>query len=415
MNTPFSRKLFAALSAGLLLSGAALAQSPTKLTVWLTGDPTEVKVLQTAADLYTKAHPGVTFAMQAIPWSDAHAKVLAAAAARTGPDIISGGLSWGIELGKLGGMVNLTKQYPDFAGEVKKEANPAILKAVTSTDGQLYAVPYGLTVQLQFLRPDILKAAGVNGAPKTWDQLTTAIEKIQASGKKGYLVQWGNLDWIGYFPYLYQAGGSLYDAGCTKATINSPAGVKALNFFASLYNKFKLPTDASPDLGGGLDNGNYPLGTSYSTLNFDTAYPKMAGKWAISKLPAGPTGKSTAFIGGTVIGITAYSKNQDVAADFLKTLYDPKVAEAVIKGADKAGVFFIPPVNNYAQYLNIPADRKAALVAQLKDAAGPPNCDGWEASTPAVLKAIQSVVLNKADPKAALDQAAAVMDSNLKR
>lgn len=413
MRTQIPRRLItASLTAGLLLTGVS---SAANLTIWLTGDATETAVMKTATDLYTKAHPDVTFSLQSIPWSDAHAKVLAAAAARSGPDIISGGLSWGIELGKLGGMVDLTTKYPALTSTVTKTANPGVLKSVISTDGKLYAVPYNLTIQLQYLRPDLLKAAGVSGAPKTWDQLSADIGKLQTGGKKGYVVAWGNLDWIGYFPYLYQAGGSLYDKTCSKAIINSAQGVKALTFFASLYTKYKLPTDANPDLGGGLDNGNYPLGTSYSTLNFDTTYPKMAGKWAISKLPAGPTGKSTGFIGGTVIGITSYSKSPDVAADFLKTLYDPKVAQAVIKGADKAGVFFIPPRTDFAQYLNLPAERKAALIAQLGDAAGPPNCSGWEASTPDVLKAIQSVILNKADPKAALDQAAAAMNSNLKR
>ena len=410
-----ARTLLATLTGGLLLSGLASAQSPTKLTIWLTGDPTEVNVIKTATDLYTKAHPDVTFALQAIPWSDAHAKILSAAAARQGPDLITGGLSWGIELGNLGGMVNLTKAYPALDKEVKTKNLPGIVQSVVTPDGQLYAMPYNLTVQLQFYRPDLLKAAGVAGPPKTWDQLTTDIGKLKAAGHKGYMVQWGNLDWLGLFPYLHQAGGSYYDKGCTKATVNSPAGVKALTYFAGLYHKFKVPTDASPDLGGGLDNGNYPLGTSYSTFNFDITYPKMKGKWAISALPAGPTGKYTGFLGGTVIGIMAYSKNQDAAADFLKSLNDASVSKALITNAFKAGLYFIPPRSDFAANLSLPADQKAALLNQLKDSAGPPNCPGWEASNPDVAKAVQTVILNNADPKAALDQAAAVMDANLKK
>ncbi|WP_161881313.1 extracellular solute-binding protein [Deinococcus alpinitundrae] len=419
MNAPLSRTvsrtLVSALTGTLLLSSAAFAQAPTKLTIWLTGDPTETKVIQTATDLYTKAHPNVTFALQALPWSDAHAKILSAAAAQQGPDIITGGLSWGIELGNLGGMVNLTKAYPVLDKQVKTENLPGILQSVVTTDGQLYAMPYNLTVQLQFYRPDLLKAAGVSGAPKTWDQLTGTIAKIQASGKKGYMVQWGNLDWLGLFPYLYQAGGSYYDKGCTKATVNSPAGVKALTYFAGLYKKFKVPTDASPDLGGGLDNGNYPLGTSYSTFNFDITYPKMKGKWAVSALPAGPSGKYTGFLGGTVIGIMAYSKNKDAAADFLKSLNDAKVSKALIDNAFKAGLYFIPPRSDFAANLSLPADQKAALLKQLKDSAGPPNCPGFEASNPDLSKAVQSVILNNADPKAALDMAAATMNANLKK
>ncbi|OLV18498.1 extracellular solute-binding protein [Deinococcus marmoris] len=410
-----ARTLLATVTGGLLLSGLASAQAPTKLVVWLTGDPTAATIMKTATDLYTKAHPNVTFDLQAIPWGDSHTKILTAAAARQGPDIITGGLSWGIELGNLGGMVNLTKQYPALDKLVKAEAIPGLLASVVTTDNQLYAAPFNLTVQLQFSRPDLLKAAGINGNPQTWEQLTSAIDKLQAKGKKGFMIQWGNLDWIGYFPYLYQAGGSLYDKGCTKATVNSAAGVKALTFYRDFYTKYKLPTDNSPDLGGGLDNGNYPLGTSYNTFNFDITYPKMKGKWAISPLPAGPTGKRTSFLGGTVIGIMAYSKNADAAADFLKTLYTAKVSDALVSNARKQGLYFIPPVAEFSKALGLPADQSKALIAQLKEGAGPPNCKGWEASNADMVKALQSVILNKVDPKKALDQVAAAMDANLKK
>lgn len=410
-----SRTLLATVTGSLLLSGLASAQAPTKLTIWLTGDPQETKVIKTATDLYTKAHPNVTFALQAIPWSDAHAKILSAAAARQGPDIITGGLSWGIELGNLGGMVNLTKDYPALDKQVKAENLPGILQSVVTPDNQLYAMPYNLTVQMQFLRPDLLKAAGVNGAPKTWNELTSGITKLQKAGHKGYMVQWGSTDWLGYFPYLYQAGGSYYDKACTKATVNSPEGVRALTFFAELYTKYKAPIDAANDLPGGLDNGNYPIGSSDSKFNFDITYPKMKGKWTLAALPAGPTGKYTAFLGGTVIGIMSYSKSKDAAADFLKSLNNAQVSKALIQNAFKSGLYFIPPRSDFAANLTLPADQKAALLKQLKDSAGPPNCTGWEASGADVTKAIQQVILNKADPKKALDQAAAAMNANLKK
>ena len=71
----------------------------------------------------------------------------------------------------------------------------------------------------------------------------------------------------------------------------------------------------------GLENGEYPIGQTgnWALFGIPAGRPKLEGKWAIAALPAGPSKKRTAFIGGRVIGIMSYSKNQDAAANFLRT------------------------------------------------------------------------------------------------
>ncbi|GEM47874.1 extracellular solute-binding protein [Deinococcus cellulosilyticus] len=404
------------LTAVLALSLSA-AQAE-KLTIWLVGDNANMAtIVQPAADLYKAKHKDVTFEIRTIPWSDAYTKYLAAIASRTGPDIITGGLSFGISLGEQGGLINLSQKYPAFAAQVRKVAQKGVMNSITATDGTLYAVPFDLTVQLMYYRTDVLQQAGIKGAPKTWADYTKAVEKLRASGKKGAMIQWGNAGWLSYFPYLYQAGGQLYDDKCTKAVINSPEGVTALRYFADFYTKYKSPTDGWPDLEAGLASGDYPIGITgnWSLGSLPVAQPKIDGKWKAAKLPAGPTGKSTAFIGGSVMGVMSYTKVPDLAVDFMKFLYTGPAVKAMINSANKVGTLWIPARTDMASQLNLPADRKSALIAQLKDAEGPANCKGWEESGDAVQKAIQAVIFNGTDPKDALDAAAATMNRNLKK
>ena len=368
-------------------------------------------MLKPAVEAFQQKHPGTEFEVRAVPWSDAITKYSAAIASKSGPDLITGGLSYGIELGSKGGLVDLSKKAPDLLAQMNRTANRGILRAIAS-GGTMYAVPYDLTVQMQFYRTDL-----VAKPPTTWAEFTAEVEKQRAAGNKGFMQQWGNMGWLGYFPYLLQAGGSLYDAQCTKSTIDSDEAVAALTYYAQIYTKFKAPSDSWPDIETGLESGSYPLAQSGSWIftSLDTSRKKIEGKWAVAKLPAGPSGKSTGFIGGTTIGVTNFSQQQDLAIEFIRTIYDSEVAKQMMNAALKQGVQWLSAGRqDLVEFANLSPQRKEALLAQLKDAEGPPNCKGWEKSDDAVTRAIQQVVLNGADPKQALAGAAAKLNKALK-
>jgi ABC-type glycerol-3-phosphate transport system substrate-binding protein len=384
-----------------------------KLTVWLVGDDKAPNVLQPAVDAFKDQHPGVEFEVRAIPWGDAMTKYSAAIASKTGPDIITGGLSYGIQLGAKGGLVDLAKNAPDLVALLDKTANKGIMRSIRNGNGAMYAAPYDISVQLQLYRTDM-----VAKPPATWDEFGAEVAKQQAAGNKGWAQQFGNMGWIGFFPYLMQAGGSFYDAQCTKVTLNSPQAVKALQYYATLYNQLKAPTDTWPDVETGLESGAYPLVQTGSWVftSLDASRKKIVGKWSAAKLPAGPTGKSTAFLGGTVIGVTNLSPHPELAISFLRTLYDSTIAKQMIGASFKQKLLWLPGGReDLIGSIDLPKDRKRALLAQLKDAEGPPNCKGWEAVDPAVTRAVQQVVLGGDDPEQALAAAAEKMTRALNK
>lgn len=396
------------LALGMACAAPARAE---KLTVWLVGDDKSAKVLQPAIDSFKAKRPGVEFEVRAIPWGDAMTKYSAAIASKTGPDVITGGLSYGIELGAKGGLVDLSRKAPDLVKSLEKTANQGVMRSIRSQDGALFALPYDLHVQLQLYRTDL-----VAKVPATWDEFATEVEKLRGTGTKGWAQQWGNLGWVGFFPYLQQAGGSLYDAKCTKATVDSPEAVKALQYYATLYSRLKAPSDPWPDVETGLESGAYPLVQtgSWAFTSLDVSRKKITGKWSAAKLPAGPTGKSTAFIGGTTIGVTTMSAHPDLAVEFVRTIFETPVARKMTDTALKLGLLWLPGGReDLIESAELPADRKRALVEQLKDAEGPPNCRGWEKADDAVTRAVQQVVLAGADAKQSLSAAAEKMNKAL--
>jgi multiple sugar transport system substrate-binding protein len=281
----------------------------------------------------------------------------------------------------------------------------------------VYSLPISLDFKVLYYRPDILEeAAGSPEPPRTWDELVNTIKKLKTNGNNGLIMQWGNAGWVGFADFLHQAGGSLYNSDCTQAAINSSEGLKALKFYADLYQQYGASTDIWPDLENSLASGDAALGItgSWQLGLMDSLHPEIAGLWAAAPLPAGPTGEPTTLMMGAVIGLTTTSPNPAVAADFLGSLFTQESMAARITQARSVNYPLIPPGIAYTDLLPLPAERIQVIKDGLKAAKGTPNCPGWEETANIVDQQIQNVIINNQDPQAALDAAALAMNEALK-
>jgi len=191
--------------------------------------------------------------------------------------------------------------------------------------------------------------------------------------------------------------------------VDSPEAVRALQYYASIYRRFDAPTDTWPDADGGLETGAYPLIQSgtWQLSALDIARKRISGRWSAAPLPAGPLGKRTALLGGTVLGVTAFSPHQALALDFMRVVYRPEIARQMAVAAYESGLMWLPAGRqDQLEALPMPADRKQAMLAQFKDAEGPPNCPGWQRKDYLLTRAVQRVVLAGADARTELSRAA---------
>jgi ABC-type glycerol-3-phosphate transport system substrate-binding protein len=409
-------KVLARLAWALLAASAVLpaqAAESRRLVVWMVGDDKTPRLIETAVQAFKAEHPGVEVEVRDVPWADAMTKYSAALASRRGPDLITGSTTYAIDLGTKGALVDLGQRAPDLVRLLEQYANPGAMRAVRKPDGTMYAAPFDMHVQLQFYRTDLLPKP-----PDTWAEFVAATESLRARGTRGFAQQWGNTSWVGYYPYLLQAGGAIYDAGCTRSLVDSPQAVRALEFYASLYRRLQAPTDSWPDADGGLENGSYPLIQSgtWQLTQLDMLHKSVVGKWAAAPLPAGESGRRTALLGGTAMGVTTFSPHIELALDFMRTLYRPEVARKMVETAPALGLMWLPAGRqDQVAAMPMPADRKQAMLAQLQDAEGPPNCPGWMRLDYALTRAVQRVVLAGADPRTELTRAAALLNRPLTR
>jgi multiple sugar transport system substrate-binding protein len=407
----------AALITVLATGCATSSQSPTKqadssapanLTFWSTGSDQDTRIFQSAADLYHQSHPKVTIKVQTITWDDAYAKLLAAATSRSGPDIFSGGLTWAIQFGRRGGTVDLRKYGIE---SLKSQAHPSMWKNATSPDGSVYGVPLDMSTEVLYYRTDLLAKAGLKTPPATWDELVADIKKLKAAGvKRPFSIDWGNLDWIGYYNFLYQNGGSFYTADC-KPNLETPQAQQALQYWMSLYRTYNAPT-ATIDGVTAMDGGTAMVyDGSWIAKSVDVTKPKLKGKWAMAPIPAGPTSPS-AFVGGRAIGVMSFSKHAAQAADFIKFTYTEQAIKTMGSKANGLNLPYIPPRPDQLSQAYYTPEQTAVFQKVFQTGQAAPGCPGWDESAPDVAKQLQAAILGKSTPQAALQNADKILQKN---
>lgn len=399
---------FAKLAFSLCLTACGGQALAARLVVWMVGDDKTPRLMQPAVEAFRARHPGVAVEVRDVPWADAMTKYSAALASKRGPDLITGSTSYAIALGAKGALVDLNQAAPDLARQLEQHANPGALRAIRRPDGRLFGAPFDMHVQLQYYRSDLAAAA-----PADWEGFITAARALRARGH-GFAQQWGNTSWLGFYPYLRQAGGAVYDASCRTAVIDRPEAVRALTYYARLYRELRAPTDGWPDADGGLESGAYGLMQSGTWLlsRMDMVHKGLVGRWAAAPLPTGPTGKRTAVLGGTVLAVMRFSPNRELALDFMRTVYQPEVTRRMAEAALQYGGMWLPS-GRQDQIASLPLPYRDALLTQLADAEGPPPCPAWMRQDYIVTRAVQRVVMAGGDAQTELSRAATVMNRAL--
>ena len=103
-------------------------------------------------------------------------------------------------------------------------------------DGKVMAVAFMANAQHMFYRKDVLEAAGV-AAPKTYEDLLVAAEKVRAGGMATPFCSTYGVGWdLGQeFVNMYLGmGGSFFKPGSAEPAINNETGVAALEMMKSL-------------------------------------------------------------------------------------------------------------------------------------------------------------------------------------
>ncbi len=108
-------------------------------------------------------------------------------------------------------------------------------------EDKTYGVPYYAGGRVGNWRKDVFAAAGVKAAPKTYAELTAALDKVQKKeGDKFSAWYQPTRDWYAAMSFVYDAGGSIAteSGGQWKANLSSPESLKGLTEYKKVVDSY---------------------------------------------------------------------------------------------------------------------------------------------------------------------------------
>ncbi|MCI1722390.1 MAG: sugar ABC transporter substrate-binding protein [Lachnospiraceae bacterium] len=190
--------------------------------------------LQEITDEFTK-ETGIKIELLSNPYADTKTQIAAGAAAGTMADVVGLDGSWVYDFAKQGSISNLTDLmkadgYDDtqLSSQIKYEGNTYMIPVVN------FAYP-------MYCNMDILKAAGIDKAPTTWDEFTADCKTIVSSqsGVAGYAIPLSTESPSGiqnnFMSWLWASGGSMLKDGKPNLTGNQDM-IDTVNFVKGLYD-----------------------------------------------------------------------------------------------------------------------------------------------------------------------------------
>jgi multiple sugar transport system substrate-binding protein len=393
-------------------TSAPAADLSGKLTYWTaynTVSPEFKTLTEQIIPAFNKEYPNVTVDAQAIPYDELRKKLLAAIAGGETPDLLRADIIWVPEFAEQGALAKLDELLPDFA--TYKDSFYAGPLATNFYKGNYYGLPLDTNTRVIFYDNQVLQAAGITEAPKTFDEFKAACDKVKALNQPDTFcyAEGGTGAW-NVLPWIWSAGGAITDPTYTKATgfLNGKGTVDAVTM---LRDMLKDGTLSPSILGGGLQTseaiGKNQVGMivdgPWMPPIFKEQFPDL--KYGLAPFPAGQGG-SASVVGGEDIVIFDKSQNKDAAVAFMRFMLEEPQQIAMGKTGQ------MPVLKSLAGNKELP-DYFAVFQKQLETANPRTPSPAWPKIDEAIGNAVQQVLRGEKEPQAALDEAAATVDGLL--
>jgi multiple sugar transport system substrate-binding protein len=318
----------------LLLAALLIACNPSAdptsdpIRLWAMGREGEV-VAQLIPD-FERENPGVRVRVQQIPWTAAHEKLLTAFVGEAMPDIAMLGNTWVPEFVALDALEPLDPFVATSASLEQADFFPGSWDT-NVVDGTAYGVPWYVDTRVLFYRTDLLKAAGYDSIPTTWEAWRQSMVRIKARMRPGqYPILVPTTEWPPPVVLALQAGAPLLRENGLYANFSDPRFRRAFDFYISLFRDGLAPKVTGAEVSNlyqEFERGNIAMYISgpWQIGEFSRRLPAAAQHtWMSAPLP-GPDGPGVSMAGGASLSIFRSSKRKTDAWKLAEYLSRPDV------------------------------------------------------------------------------------------
>lgn len=387
---------------------------------------------------FAKLHPEIEIINATglqIQGSAAESGFLLAMAGGTAPDVFY------VNLRKLHTYIEQNFLYPldEFIKDdpsVLDRVHPELRKVIT-VNGHVYCLPWSQGALALIYRKDRFRQAGLdpNRPPRNWDELYEYSKRLtdQDNGLWGFYFPLTNGSWY-LTDFIWQAGGEVIERlpdGTYRAAFNSPAGVKALEFYRKMtrdpwtrngktYRGVALVANNPLDY---QKTGKIAMWFAYSYQMVTSAVDLSPSILGMAPLPAGPTGIRANEINALMWGMNTQIKDPRVrraAWEYIRFMCGPKADEIRTRTYVESGMWkYVNPVKlreyGYDEYVaETPKAWMEANISAFKYGRPEPNGPNCEMIYAEMDPPMQAIYQDPAaDPKKLLDAAVRRINTKL--
>ncbi|MBK0419486.1 extracellular solute-binding protein [Leucobacter sp. CSA1] len=370
------------------------------ITMWVIGGDTPDTLRDYLAEEFAE-QTGATLKIEEQGWGDVVTKLTTALPDENNtPDVTEIGNTQSPTFTNVGAFLDISDMYDELGGD---DLLQSFVEA-GAVESKNYTLPYYFGSRYVFYRKDVWEAAGAQ-LPTTLEEFNAAVTKIAETNPKGidnfsgfYL---GGQDWRDGISWIFANGGEIaeFQDGEWVATLDSPESLAGLEQLQQIYRTAShAPNDAKDanqyQFLNDSDQVKDEAGNVTEDLSLAAGTIMAPGwaHWSIGDLVEGEDGEparewnddvfgtfvlpgvdgepAPVFAGGSNIGISAKSKEPELAKELLRIIYSEEYQTML--GENGLG----PANQNYTDSLG--DDQFAqALVESASNSKLTPAAPGW--------------------------------------
>ncbi len=379
--------------------------NPSELTFWFppfaSGDDgtLDKEFWAAALEPWAEEH-NVDLTIEIIPWGNYEEKHLTGYSSGEGPDIT---YMYSEMIGSFIDM-GIIEALDEYLTDEDREHYVYIDKGMIR--GKQYMLPIVVgNARILVVNKDIMEQAGVTELPSTWQDLVDIGLKVKEANLDGvmpFAQEWadpaiGALNDI-YYPYLWQAGGDIYNEEETEvALLDNDAAVRTAQFMYDLRYKYEILPEESMSLVGSELLNQFKAG-NVAMAYIDTKAADQLTDAGINWdfVPSLEDKTTATWIATDGLVVNSASKNKELAVELAKYITDTEVMTKFHKD-----IVSYPPITVDEEYLD--DERYKAMYEDTEHLRSLPKATNAFKVMDTLYKNLQLMMLDDLTPEEAIE------------
>ncbi|MBY6160240.1 sugar ABC transporter substrate-binding protein [Mameliella alba] len=284
-------------------------------------------------------HPDITVKLVTQPFGKVRESIVTDTAIGVGSDVLGLNMPWTTEFLDIG----ILEPLDDYlAREDNSFATTDLVEApIGKINGKTWMVPLNAFPFVMHVNMGLVKQAGFDAPPTTWEELSEQAAAISAleNGISGLGMPFSsqppsNGPILTFLPLLYANGGRIMDG--TTPNFDNAKVVETMEFIKTLNEAGAIAPGAASRTGG-VDLEEFIAGRTGFLISPGVHSSAITGRnpdidYTLVRVPS--NGTNAYRVHGWELGISADSRNKDAAWTFVNYLLSPEVNARVAKASN---------------------------------------------------------------------------------